>query len=710
MEPMEPMEPIEPWEEIARGAGRFRALLSAAAAVFLAAAVLAGPAAAPVQAGVGTWTPFGPADGSAGGVTALAADPVHPGTLYVQAGSDVFRSNDGGASWAWSGDGLPGGGWIVSLAVAPDDPAVVYATDGNSLYRSADAGHHWSKASSFSNEFHCCYDVRIAALPGGVVFLDNAYGIWRSSDAGDSWTFIAPAEPRVRALAVSPGAPRRVFAAYGGKGVRVSDDAGATWGPIVAVDNGPDAYFWNPFDIAFAPSRPDTVYIGAGNGLYRSEDGGATWVHVSGFSSQHLAVDPASPHVLYASHATASGGADHGVFRSDDGGATWRQLPFDLHGGPAVTALAIEPTLGTLYAGTVDLGVLALVGGRSWTERTATGLPPGAVRWVKIRPGSPNRIVLRTDTGVFRSDDDGLAWKRLVWDLPAAPDGADNDLSDLAFDPADPAVLYGASRIGVLRSIDGGESWSDYSHGASPSSSVLLLRGRSLFANAGCGLRRSDDGGRTWPEVLGCFADPPANSVLRLVWQLAADPGDPLGLYAVVPEIDARSLHPHLVGQYVYASRDGGATWTRSPLPATHLAIDPSDPATLYAGDSTGAFKSLDRGLTWQHIADLRVTGLVVDRHSPATVLASTYDQGVLRSADGGLTWNQVNAGLARRGRLNIVALVEHPDDPHRFFAIPYSLDTTEIHFNGGIFAADFPPAHPAGRHHSHSAGGIFHP
>jgi photosystem II stability/assembly factor-like uncharacterized protein len=261
--------------------------------------------------------------------------------------------------------------------------------------------------------------------------------------------------------------------------------------------------------------------------------------------------------------------------------------------------------------------------------------------------------------------------------------------TDLAFDPDDPKVLYGTSYLGVLRSIDGGENWTDFSHGAIDGVNgafPLLVRGHTLFASSACGLFRTADGGLTWSESLACVALPGGLPRYRYIFGMVGDPVDPLTLYALDFET---SDHPGSPGStaplgYLYKSSDGGATWAAIEPDVWHLAIDPSHPATLYAYRfGVGIVKSTDGGVSWQTLTTLQVNDLVVDRLSPATVLAATLDQGVMRSTDGGITWRRFNVGLASRDRLSIAALVQHPDTPHLFFAVEG--------FWTGLFAAELP-------------------
>ena len=132
----------------------------------------------------------------------------------------------------------------------------------------------------------------------------------------------------------------------------------------------------------------------------------------------------------------------------------------------------------------------------------------------------------------------------------------------------------------------------------------------------------------------------------RDVTALAVDPSTPATLYAGT------------IKGGVFKSTNGGNSWTtiNSGLTSTFvfaLAIDPSTPATLYAGTSGGVFKSTNGGTTWQPTTGanpfLTVGGgraLAIDPSTPATLYAGTFAFGVFKSTNGGASWTDVNSGL----------------------------------------------------------------
>ncbi len=154
------------------------------------------------------------------------------------------------------------------------------------------------------------------------------------------------------------------------------------------------------------------------------------------------------------------------------------------------------------------------------------------------------------------------------------------------------------------------------------------------------------------------------------------------------PRLAAAPTAVYAAGAGIFRSTDGGKTWTDlgtglgTSTVVLALAIDPTDPATIYAGTTIGAFKSTDRGAHWtaiDHGLDLvsvqppwksAVTALLVDPHRPATVYAGTgrWGTGVFKSKDGGAHWAAINNGMVTNGNLDVRAMAMDPADPQTLY------------------------------------------
>lgn len=549
-------------------------------------------AAAPAQAR--PWMPFGPGGGS---VFSLAVDPGNDAMVYAVAGppytgaGTLYKSADGGATWK----GLTGPDLEV-VALAPDHPSTVYA-GGLSLRRSENGGRAWS-ALTLPIDGPVIHALAVA--PGGVVFVGSRSQLLRSPDGGRTWAVVSRDAVDITAILVDPADPRRVYHASQNT-LYKSEDGGVHWAP---AEDQPVSGAISA--LALSRSAPDRLYLLAANDarIFRSDDGARSWLNVGEVPNSGrpaLQVDPRSPDRVYAAN-------DLGIYASADGGHTWREitagLPRAYGAPPAVSALAAAPSRpGTLYAGTVDLGVARSAdAGAHWRLGVQEGLNAASTTLLKFHPLRPDTVYLaqgRDGTRSFRSTDGGRTWQGFARAI------SQNGLNDLAFDPDDPDRLYAASNLAIWRSEDGGESWTRISNQVPLRIAAL---GRQTLLASRCGMNRSADGGRTWQQVIAC--NDPAG-YFRTPLSLWVDPRDSRTVYVHF----SVSGGTHYFNFEVFRSSDGGVTWTQPPALRfpTFFAVAPGDFRVLYAVDDFATLRllrSVDGGDHWK----------VVNRHLPSNL------------------------------------------------------------------------------------------
>jgi photosystem II stability/assembly factor-like uncharacterized protein len=277
-----------------------------------------------------------------------------------------------------------------------------------------------------------------------------------------------------------------------------------------------------------------------------------------------LTADTLNPDRLYA------GTKGYGVLRSNDAGRTWQSIGLV---GQTIKALAISPTQpGTLYAGTKPAHLfVSRDSGTSWTELVS-----------------------------FRR----IPW-RWLWFSPAEkPFSA--YVQAIALSPAHPQIIIVGIEAGaVVRSTDGGQTWSGHRRGALRDCHSLTFHvsnGDWVYevGGSGAGVSISQDAGATWTQ-------PKDNLDWHYGWAGAADPIHPEIWYASVSP-SAWKAHSEHNAQAVIVRSMGGADWQRltgglpQPLNAMPYALltDPTAPGHVYAGLSNGqVWHSTDHGDTW---------------------------------------------------------------------------------------------------------------
>ncbi len=632
-----------------------------------------------------TWNPI--FDGQPiGSIGALAVAPSDPRVIYVGTGeadmrSDIaqgdgmYKSTDGGKTWTHIG--LADSQQIGRVLVHPENPDVVYvAALGHpygpnaerGVFRSTDGGKSWKKVLGKDDDTGA---VDLAFEPGNprVIYATlwqtrrtpwNIYppsngpgsGLYKSSDGGETWTQLGkglPAKPGRMGIAAAPSQPRRVYAIVdadeGEGGMYRSDDAGETWTRTSA-----DARIWNRGwyfgGVTVEPKDADVVYSVNIN-LYRSEDGGKTFVPVKGAPGgddyHQLWIDPESPERRIL-------GVDQGTVVSVDGGKTWsswynqptgqfyhvvtdNRFPYWVYGSQQDSGAAGVPSRTNTYDG-INL--------TNFRETTAGGesdnLAPDPKDPEVIFGGRVDRLDLRT--GQTRSVPPTLAYPdlyRVTWTLP------------LVFSPRDPRVLY-FSHQRLFRTDDGGEHWTVISPDLTredPGAPANLdaptaanrpgpgtrfgviyaiapsrLADGDLWVGTDDGLIwRTKDEGKHWTNVT-----PPALTPWSKVGILDASHFDAETAYAAVDRHRLDDFKP-----YIYRTHDGGGSWQliASGIPdgsfVNAVREDPVRRGLLYAGTEKGVYVSFDDGDHWQPLqANLPVTSVRdLDVHGDDVVIAT---------------------------------------------------------------------------------------
>jgi photosystem II stability/assembly factor-like uncharacterized protein len=647
----------------------------------------------PARAGFEQWTPYGPPEGF---LVTLAIDGDH--LLAATEESGVYASTDQGRTWFRSSSGL-GNERIEALAVDPDDHEI-YAAGQSRFFRSTDQGAHWTVLGTLPAQTQPGDDV-LALAPGepDVFFLAIGKILYRSTDGGQTWVQRLTNEPfQFEAVLVNPNDPESVFVGVPEpEGALLhSADGGTTWAPVTNVQVLPNVPTPTPFkpgvqEIVAADTDPTTLFAVAGLRLYRSTDAGASWVEIAvpaatpdynPFIIDSVVATPGPDPRIYV-FQQSSVPFQEKLYVSEDLGDTWTLMTDEARG----TSLRVDPVTGDLYSFDVGGVGIAEDEGAAWRfsplGNQTCGLSgfPRPTPKVRFAPGRTYAVV---GGRLWESHNAGVSWSVLGRDLIEQCIA----LRDVAVDSR-PRTLWAATDNSVLRSRDGGATWTR-SLGPVPLGDGVPFQGVTLVDSrtilySGFGIWRSGDHGATWKKTLPGpvlhdeFDEP---GFQRSVYRIRVDPENPQIVYAGV--IESGERHPLRLLPYVYQSLDGGRTWKRLSDEGYVLAIDPQHPRTLYLGTRNGLLRSRDRGRHWTTISGFSLvpgsfvpegSDLVVDPHDSRVLYAARADDfenlGVWRSVDGGVTWERLNAGM---GDLPAYEIFLDPRQAGRLYVVSQGL------------------------------------
>ena len=302
----------------------------------------------------------------------------------------------------------------------------------------------------------------------------------------------------------------------------------------------------------------------------------------------------------------------------------------------------------------------------NWNNNN-TGLV-GELNAIAVAPSAPNTIYAGTQHGPFRSTDAGATWTK----TPTT--GLPTFLSPtaIAVDPANASIVYvGLVFDGVFKSIDGGNNWSTVNVPVNGGTVFTVVVDPSnpaiVYVGSSKGVFRSTNSGNNW-TALNNFGP----SGIPFVRALAIDPTAPATIYAGTNGNGG-----------FFKSTNSGINWTPmntgisggSFSVVNAIVIDAANPATIYAGHGFsglggGISKSINGGVSWTQVnngvPNTEITALVRDRTNSTTLYAATTNAGILKTTNGGDSWTSANTGF---WKTDVHALVAHPSDATILYA-----------------------------------------
>lgn len=310
-------------------------------------------------------------------------------------GSGLWLSPDGGESWQRVRDGLSNESRVYALTVHPAEPRTVFTGAHDGIYKSRDGGQSFARLDSPLNATEV-WRVALDPTNPNVIFAGTRpAALYRSTDGGASWRKLAAeivdecpnvGVPRVTALTVDPSNPRTIWAGIEVDGVRRSTDGGDTWTRITA-----GIYDLDIHDIAITVNGGTTVLTSTPGEIFASHDRGESWQGLGvrdQFSlryCRHLAQKADDPETLFCATGNGAAGDAGAIQRSKDGGKSWEPRPLPVEPNSPIWAFATHAAdpgrivacshYGELYA-TSDAGDSWQKLRREFTEIRAIGWVP----------------------------------------------------------------------------------------------------------------------------------------------------------------------------------------------------------------------------------------------------------------------------------------------------------------------------------------------
>jgi photosystem II stability/assembly factor-like uncharacterized protein len=548
------------------------------------------------------WKLLGPFSQSAslsgnGRLNSLRVDPTNPNVLYACApASQLFKSENGGASWQSISDDIPSPG-VTDVAVDSTTPNTLYVITGDGerasfnpfssgLYKTTDGGANWATTglnyALTSNTTLCC--IIINPKKPNILLVGGTGGIFRSTDGGVS--FSRTSTVPTRELVFRPHDPNVVFAGSktGGTFLRSSDN-GATW---VKITNGLPTTDVSRFSVAVSTLNPDYVFTLATNtannlkGFYRSTDGGTSFSLMSstpnitsnqGWYNLAIAADPSNLDIVYA------GGVS--MYKSINGGATWGTSGSGVH----VDVHSLTVSGSTIYV-TSDGGVYKTTNqANAWTN-ISSNLSIGQLYGVGPSQKTEDLIISGHQDNGTNLTTNNIGWRQVS--------GGDGMVSFI--DRTNDSIMYCTYQNGVLRrSLNRGQSFSTIytvPNGYWITPFIQDPQIASTIYAGGFQVYKSKNRGTTWDSISNF-------SGLSFRW-IDVDRNNNQNIYALTPD-------------KLYKTTDGGLNWENisTGLPTAgliHVHIDVNNANNVYVSVASFAgnnvFFSSNGGKNWVNFSD----------------------------------------------------------------------------------------------------------
>jgi photosystem II stability/assembly factor-like uncharacterized protein len=573
---------------------------------------------------------------------AVAVHPTNPSIVFYASGEmnfsfdsyygdGVFKSVDAGASWTKVAT-TSVGSYLTQITFNPVTPSTMYVSGSGGVYRSTNGGSTWASTSAGSNA-NC-----ILIDPSNPQILYTAVGgagsnqIKKSTNGGTSWTALGGGLPTSNfgrtVLAISPSDPMILYASiaktsdYSLRGLYRTTDGGTTWTLQNSTTNYLGSQGWYDNSIGVHPTNANIVVVG-GLDVYVSTDGGVTLTQkTSWFTTSSSNMSHADIHYLGYNGTVLYCGSDGGVYKSTNDGNAWSDLNATLSTLQYQSADYDPTNPQKLYGGCQDNNLQTSTNnGATWIQRET-----GDGGYSVVDPVSPNIVYGQYVNGSLkRSLNSGVSFSEI------SPSGSTGGLFYNPYEmaPGDHnTIVFGQSDVWKTTSATTattGSGWTQIASTGTVSGNVSAIGISStdinkIYIGTDNGkILVTSDNGANWTTTTG----------FPYVSDFAVDPTDDNTAYASFAGFSS-SFH-------VYKTTNGGTTWSsitgpHPNIPVNSIVLRTVSPRAIFTGTDLGVFMSTNEGASWNSFNEGLPPSQVFDlkyKEGPAILLAATHGRGI---------------------------------------------------------------------------------
>lgn len=650
---------------------------------------------------INEWDVVGP---SGGDVRVVKVDPKDKNRLYVSTlDGQIHTSPDGGKTWSLLVNLNKSQLVLDQLLIDSRDSKIIYTSghrhkEPGGFFMTKDGGSTWKEAKELNKT--SIHSMEQSAKNPNLILVGTTDGIWKTENSGNDWKKIESAtmpDTTIDSLAIDPRDDDTIYAGTWWRAYKTTD-GGKNWRLIKngMIDDS------DVFAITIDPRNADHIIASACSGIYESFNKGELWKKIQGIPSQSRRTRDILQHPSVA--GTVYAATTEGFWMTVNGGQSWAlTTQKDLE----INSIAVHPdNPNRVFIGTNNYGVLVSNDGGKNFAPIGDNFTSRFTYTVTADIEQPNRLYSTTHntaTGggfVFISNDGGNTWQR-----PKNLDVIRVSPFGLIQDRINPNMMYLASNVGMFKSLDRGNSWTQIvapkpkptpkkrtttrkttkpvstPAPTTPKEPALVAAldekvkvlayvedGKNgIFAGTDKGLYRSYDVTKGWEKL------PFAPGISENVFAIYSSPQKPETIWVGTERSG------------VIVSRDNGKTWQVAMgipqgVPISSITSDPKRPENIYVGTTQTFYVSRDSGKTWArrggNLPLGNYTSILINPNNTDEIFISSAletDGGIYYSKDAGQNWKRIDSKEMKLPSRRVWSMIFDPNNPSRIYAATHS-------------------------------------